>query len=599
MKARMEHWKRTDNCGDLRMEHDGSDVVLNGWVARVRDHGQILFIDLRDRTGIVQCVVDTEDDNELTEKAENLAREYCIGVRGAVRERPEDTVNPDLDTGRVEVDVKDLHQFSSSNPLPLPVQEEESVSGEQRLAYRYLDLRRPAMQENLMFRSDVVREMRTYFEENGFLDIETPFLVRETPGGARSFLVPSRLMPGNFYALAESPQVYKQLLMMAGYEKYYQIVKCFRDEDLRKDRQPEFTQLDLEMSFVDEEDIIEVMENCMVRVLGETIGVEPDPPFQRLDYRDAIDRYGSDKPDLRFDMEITDVSDLVENCDFNIFSGTVDSGGTVRGLCLPGASSFSRSRIDDLEEEAQDLGLGGLAWFRVEEDGSLDSPITKFFSDAEQADLVKRFDADPGDLLVFGADDRETVCEALGRLRLDLAEELDLIPEDEYAFTWVVNFPLFERDPGTGELMSCHHPFTAPKREDEEKLETDPDEVRARAYDLVLNGFEIAGGSIRVHRSDLQDRIFRALGMDEDEIDEKFSFLIEALQFGAPPHGGIALGLDRFVMALKGLDSIRDCIPFPRTGKGYDPMSDSPSPVNPDLLEDLGLSLNVDPDENG
>ncbi len=595
----MKEWKRTKDCGALRPEHDGSDVVLNGWVARVRDHGQILFIDLRDRTGIVQCVVDTEDENELTEKAENLAREYCIAVKGTVKNRPEETVNPDLDTGRIEVRVEDLHQFSSSNPLPLPVQDEESVSGEQRLAYRYLDLRRPWMQENVMFRAAVVREMRSFFEEKGFLDIETPFLVKETPGGARSFLVPSRHMPGKFLALAESPQVYKQLLMIAGYEKYYQIVKCFRDEDLRKDRQPEFTQLDLEMSFVDEEDVIQVMEDCIVRILSETIDVEPDAPFQRLDYSEAIDRFGSDKPDLRFDMEITDVSDLVEHSEFNVFSETVQNGDTVRGLSLLDGADFSRSRIDDLEEEAQDLGLPGLAWFRVTgDDEPLDSPIAKFFSVEEQVDLVNRFDADVGDLLVFGADDRETVCEALGQLRLDLADELDLIPEDEYAFAWVVNFPLFEREPGTNNLVACHHPFTAPNPEDEDKLDSNPDDVRARAYDLVLNGFEIAGGSIRVHRHELQNKLFRVLGMDDDEIEEKFSFLIEALQYGAPPHGGIALGLDRFVMALKGLESIRDCIPFPRTGNAYDPMSDSPSTVNPDLLEDLGLALTVDPDED-
>jgi aspartyl-tRNA synthetase len=594
----MKDEQRTIFCGNLRAEHAGEEVVLNGWVARLRDHGQILFIDLRDREGIVQCVVDPDANEELEEVADDLAREYCLSVKGIVRERPEDTRNDELDTGAVEVEVTDIHMFSESEPLPLPVQQDESISGEHRLRYRYLDLRRPWMQDNIRFRHNVVKEMRNFFDSNGFLDIETPFMVKETPGGARSFLVPSRQMPGKFFALAESPQVYKQLLMIAGYEKYYQIVKCFRDEDLRKDRQPEFTQLDLEMSFVDEEDIIDVMERCMVHLMSETLDVEPNPPFQRLDYREAIDRYGTDKPDLRYGMEITDVSDLVTDSEFNVFSDTVERGDTVRGLCIPDGASFSRSEIDDLEDFAKDQELPGLAWFRVEENGQLDAPIAKFFDDEEQQALVDRFDAAPGDLLVFGADERKTVCSALGQLRIHLAEELDLIPDDEFAFTWVVNFPLFERDPATGSLSACHHPFTAPKPEDEEILESDPLDVRARAYDLVLNGFEIAGGSIRVHRPELQDRIFHVLGMDEDEIEEKFSFLIEALEFGAPPHGGIALGLDRFVMVLKGLESIRDCIPFPRSGNAYDPMSDSPSTVQPEFLQDLGLKLAVDPDDD-
>ncbi len=594
----MKDVQRTIFCGNLREQHAGEEVTLNGWVSRIRDHGQILFIDLRDREGIVQCVVDPEADEQPASKADELAREYCVSIRGTVRERPEDTRNEDLETGAVEVEVQELHIFSESNPLPLPIEKDESISGEHRLRYRYLDLRRPWMKDNIRFRHDVVREMRNFFDANGFLDIETPFMVKETPGGARSFLVPSRQMPGKFFALAESPQVYKQLLMIAGYEKYYQIVKCFRDEDLRRDRQPEFTQLDLEMSFVDEEDVIRIMEECMVHLLTETLDVTPDPPFQRLTYREAIDRFGTDKPDLRYDLEIVDVSDLVSDSDFNIFSDTVQRGDTVRGLCVPEGAQFSRSEIDDLEAVAKEHGLPGMAWFRVEKEGLLDSPIDRFFDEDEQKGLTERFDASPGDLLVFGADERKTVCNALGQLRIHLAEELDLVPENEFAFAWIVDFPLFERDPATGSLASCHHPFTAPKPEDEGKLESDPLDVRARAYDLVLNGFEIAGGSIRVHRPELQNRIFQVLGMDEDEIEEKFSFLIEALEFGAPPHGGIALGLDRFVMVLKGLESIRDCIPFPRSGNAYDPMSDSPSTVHPELLQDLGLKLAVSPEDD-
>ncbi len=592
-------WQRTVYCGEPDPSMEGEEIVLNGWVNRVRDHGQILFVDLRDRTGLVQCVLDDEDQERI-DVAEDLNQEDCVAIRGTVQKRPEDMVNPDLSTGGVEVATIEIHVFSRSNPLPFRIQEkeDEGTSTEQRLKYRYLDLRRPEMQENLMFRNQTIRAIREFFYEQGFLEIETPYLVKDTPGGARNFIVPNRHDPGTFFALAESPQIYKQLLMISGYEKYFQIVKCFRDEDLRKDRQPEFTQLDLEMSFVDEEDVIKLVEDCMQHLLRETINHSPEPPFPRMDFHEAMNRFGSDKPDLRYDLEIHDVSDVVEDSDFRIFSGAVEQGQVVRGLAVPGGEDFTRSDIDELDELVQGYDLPGLAWCRVQDRSTLDANIAKHLSDQEHKEIIQSMNADPGDLLLFVASEWERACTALGGLRTHLADHLDLVPEDDYQFVWIENFPLFEEAEDTGTLGSRHHPFTAPVPSDESKLEENPSEVRARAYDLVLNGFEIAGGSIRVHRTELQEKIFQALGLSREQIEEQFSFLLEALSYGPPPHGGIALGLDRFIMALQDLDSIRECIPFPRTGNAFDPMSESPSPVENERLRELGLKHLPDEDGN-
>ena len=572
-----------EGCGTLRVGDEGRRVTLAGWVHRVRDLGGITFVDLRDGTGLVQLVF------RDIPGAHDLSLEDVIRVVGTVRRR--ESPNPKLPTGEIEVVVDELEVLSVSKPLPFPVDTDEPrASEETRLRYRFLDLRRPRMQRNLRLRHKVSLAIRNYLSERGFIEVETPYLTRSTPEGARDFLVPSRLEPGKFYALPQSPQLFKQTLVISGVERYFQIVRCFRDEDLRADRQPEFTQLDLEMGFLeDPEELFELIEGLVVHVFREAIGAELDPPFPRIPYAEAVLRYGTDKPDLRFGMEIADVTPLFRGCGFKVFADAVERGEVVRALPVPGAAGKSRSELKRLEERAKGLGLGGLIWARFAS-GQVSSPIAKFVGE----ELLRRAAAEAGvgdgDLLLLAAGPADTVAEALGVLRAELARELELIPEGSWALCWIVDFPLFKLDEG-GRIASEHHPFTSPHPDDIPLLESDPLKVRARSYDLVINGVEIASGSIRIHRRDLQERIFALLGLSEAEAREKFGFLLRALEYGAPPHGGIAFGLDRLVMMLAGESSIREVIAFPKTATGSCPLTGAPAQVTEEQLRELHLRV--------
>ncbi len=587
--------QRTHTCGALRAQHAGQTVVLNGWVDTRRDHGNLTFVDLRDRYGKTQVVFNPADSPELHRKAKELRSEFVIAVKGVVRPRPEGTVNKELSTGEVEVAVQELQVLNTSATPPIEisakaVEKTDELSTEIRLKYRFLDLRREAMQKAVIFRHRMFQVIRRYYDEMGFIDVETPMLTKSTPEGARDFLVPSRLNLGTFYALPQSPQLFKQILMVAGFDRYFQIVRCFRDEDLRADRQPEFTQLDVELSFAAEEDVISVTEGCIARVFREMLGVEIQLPIPRIPYAHAMLKYGSDKPDLRFGMEIHDVTSLARACDFKVFKSVADSGGCVRGLCAPGCASLSRKEIDELTAFVGQYGAKGLAWFKVEE-GRLNSPTAKFFNEDQQKQLIHEFAANNGDLIMFVADKPAVAAAALGALRLHMAGRLKLQKPGDFKLCWVVEFPLLEYDKDLQRWQACHHPFTSPRPEDLERLESDPGSVKARAYDIVLNGTEIGGGSIRIHDSETQSRVFRALSINEESARAKFGFLLDALRFGAPPHGGIALGLDRIVMLLLGLDSIRDVIAFPKTAKGVCLMTDAPSPVDAAQLRELGVRL--------
>ncbi len=594
-------FKRDKYCGQVSLEDEGKTLRLCGWVHRVRNHGGVVFIDLRDREGIVQIVAEESSNPSAYEKADRLKPEWVVGAVGKVRKRPPGTENPKLKTGYVEVVAEEIKVFNTSEVPPFPMEEEVHVSEELRLRYRYIDLRRRTMMENLLFRHRFYQVTRRFFEEEGFVEIETPFLTKSTPEGARDFIVPSRLHPGKFYALPQSPQLFKQILMVAGFDRYFQVVKCFRDEDLRADRQPEFTQIDYEMSFVSEEDVMGVAERLVVRLFKELLGVELKAPFERVSYNEVMDRYGTDKPDRRFGLELIELSDVFKNTEFKVFRSVLEKGGVIKAINFKG-SNLSRKEIDDLTRFVQKLGAKGLAWIKVEA-GKLTSPIVKFFSQEETENLLKRVQAEEGDVIFFSADTKEMVYKILGSLRLELAKTHGLIDESRWDVLWVVDFPLMEWDEEEGRFVSLHHPFTSPREEDIPKLREalntqDMEEkkrlihsVRARAYDLVINGEEVGGGSIRIHTTDLQELVFKLLGIGEVEAKEKFGFLLEALRFGAPPHGGLAFGLDRLVALMRGLDSIRDVIAFPKTQKGICMLTDAPDYVTPKQLKEVHIKV--------
>jgi len=581
--------ERTHGCGELRASDEDKKVVLAGWVQRTRDHGKLIFVDLRDRTGVIQIVFDYDRDSHLFDIAEKMRNEYVISVNGTVCKRSSETINPKLPTGEIEVRVEELEVLNEAKTPPFYIEDGINVDENLRLRYRYLDLRRPEMMEKIQLRHRAVQEVRNNLDKQGFVEIETPVLTRSTPEGARDFLVPSRLNKGSFYALPQSPQLFKQLLMVSGVERYFQIARCFRDEDLRADRQPEFTQIDMEISFADQEKIFQIVES-MVQQLWENIKEEKVPPFTRLTYHEAMNRFGSDKPDLRFGMEIVDISGLAGKSDFKVFNQAVEKGGVVKGLRIPGGADFSRKQIDDLTVKAQELGAAGLAWMLNTSEG-WKSPIVKFFSTELLEEIASEMEAEKGDLLLFVADEWGTACEVLGQLRLLLGKNVEDLSKVESKFVWIVDFPLLEYSKEDERYYTMHHPFTSPVEEDLEVIESEPLKVRAQAYDLVLDGVEIGGGSIRISRRDLQERMFNILGISREEAQEKFGFLLEAFEYGAPPHGGIAFGLDRLIMLLAGDQSIREVIPFPKTASATCLMTGAPSPVVAEQLRELGIGI--------
>lgn len=584
--------KRTHHCGKLTADNTGEEVVLCGWVARRRDHGGLIFIDLRDRSGIVQAVFSPDLEREAFAKAETVRSEYVLAVRGEVRRRSPDTVNPHLPTGEIEVVGRELRILNEAKTPPFYIIDGVDVDETVRLRYRYLDLRRPEMQRNFQLRHQVTKAMRDFFDTHGFWEIETPMLTKSTPEGARDYLVPSRVNPGKFYALPQSPQLFKQILMVSGMEKYFQIVRCFRDEDLRADRQPEFTQLDVEMSFVDREDVMSLMEEMVAQVFAQTIGVDMKRPLLRLTYDEAMDRFGSDKPDMRFGMELQDVSALVKDSDFQVFAATVAAGGRVKCITVPGYAQAPRRELDGLVDLVKQYGAKGLAWVALT-DAGVKSPIAKFFKPAVLHEVCRSAGAKQGDLLLFVADTRQVANTALGQLRLEMARRLNMIDPELMKFLWVTDFPMFEYSAEEQRWVAMHHPFTSPRDEDVPLLTTAPERVKAKAYDMVLNGTEIGGGSIRIHRRDLQEQVFKCLGFSQEEAWNKFGFLMEAFEYGTPPHGGIAFGLDRLVMLMAKRQSIRDVIAFPKTQSAIDLMTQAPAEVGMRQLQELHIKTTV------
>lgn len=587
--------KRTHMCGELRLEDAGKEVVLNGWVAKARSLGGLVFVDIRDKSGITQITFNEDIPEELLEKAKSLRSEYVIGVTGTVKERS--SKNDNLPTGAIEVFANDLVIYSEADTPPIYIKDDDNVDENLRLKYRYLDLRKRKMQRNLSFRHRLTKLVRDYFDENGFTEVETPMLIKPTPEGARDYLVPSRVNQGSFYALPQSPQMFKQLLMVAGTDRYFQIVKCFRDEDLRADRQPEFTQIDLEMSFADSDDVISMQEGLLKRIMKELKGIDIDTPFPRLTYKEAMERYGSDKPDTRFDIELNNLNDIFEESDFMVFKDALETGGDIRGISIPGgAAEFSRKKIDKLTDEAKHYGAKGLLWIKVEEDG-FSSSASKFLNDGELTKVAERCGSKPGDIIFIVSAQPKVVFDTLGWLRRKIAGILGLLDDNKFNFLWVVDFPMFEKD-DEGNLKAMHHPFTQPKLDELDKLDGDILSLNADAYDIVLNGVELGGGSIRIHDRELQDKMFKVLGLGEEERMEKFGFFIEAFKYGAPPHAGLAYGLDRMVMLLLGESSIREVIAFPKNANAECPVSEAPGKADSVQLEELGLAVVAKHEQN-
>lgn len=589
--------KRSHRCTELSTENIGENVTVMGWVQKSRNKGGIIFVDLRDRSGLLQIIFEEADcGSESFAKAEKLRSEFVIAVTGKVEARS-GAVNENLKTGAIEIRANALRILSESETPPFPIEENSKTKEELRLKYRYLDLRRPDLQKNLMIRSRVTTLTRAFLAEEGFLEIETPTLIKSTPEGARDYLVPSRVHPGSFYALPQSPQLFKQLLMCSGYDRYFQIARCYRDEDLRADRQPEFTQIDMELSFVDVDDVLDVNERLLKKLFKEICGFDLQLPIQRMTWREAMDRFGSDKPDLRFGMELKNVSETVKDCQFVVFKSALENGGSVRGINAEGQAGMPRKKIDALVEFAKGFGAKGLAYLAVLEDGSYKSSFAKFMTEEELAALVKAMDGKPGDLLLFAADKDKVVFDVLGNLRLELARQLDLLKKDDFKFLWVTEFPLLEYSEEQGRFVAMHHPFTMPMEEDLALIDTDPGAVRAKAYDIVLNGTEMGGGSVRIHQSDIQSKMFEVLGFTKEQANEQFGFLLEAFKYGVPPHAGLAYGLDRMVMLMVGADSIRDVIAFPKVKDASCLMTEAPSPVDEKQLKELGIEVSQEEEQ--